>query len=151
MRRAAEHGLGERREADLLAEKFGLLLEQGLLREVAGEPVEAGEVAGVEGEEQLAQPGVFGVFERVEDGVQEELAKVVDGLAEQGGDGEVVGAFLLLGGAEVGDVDAGEVEEGVFVVGGEFEFCLRVGLLALYVVGCGGGSYVVVIGVHAVE
>lgn len=103
-----------------------MLLEEGLFGEVSRETVEAREVAGVEGEEELAEPGVFSRFEGVEDGVQEELAEVVDGLAEEGGDSEVVGAFLLLGEGEVGYVHAGEVEKGVFVVGGEFKLGLDV-------------------------
>ena len=49
--------------------------------------------------------------------MEEEFAEVVDGVGDEGGDAEVVGAGLGVGGGEGGDVDAGEVEEGVFVVG----------------------------------
>jgi hypothetical protein len=52
--------------------------------------------------------------------VEEEFAEVVDGVGDEGGDAEVVGAGLAVAEFEGADVDAGEVEEGVFVVGGEF-------------------------------
>jgi hypothetical protein len=56
----------------------------------------------------------------IEDWMQEQLAEVVDAVRNQRGDGEVVGPALALRRREVFEVDAGEVEEGVFVVGGEF-------------------------------
>lgn len=62
--------------------------------------------------------------EGVEDGVEEELAEVVDGVGDEGCDAEVVGAALGFFRGEGGEVDAGEVEEGVAVVGGEVMFCL---------------------------
>ena len=49
--------------------------------------------------------------------MEEEFTEVVDGVGDEGGNAEVVGAGLGVGGGEGGDVDAGEVEEGVFVVG----------------------------------
>jgi hypothetical protein len=67
---------------------------------------------------------VRGADERVEDGVEEELAEVVDGVADEGGDGQVVRARLAVAQLEGADVDAGEVEEGVLVVGGELVLAL---------------------------
>lgn len=81
--------------------------------------METREVSRVESEEELAQPGVFTVLKGVENWVEEEFAKVIDGFAEEGSDGEVVCAFLLLFGGEVRDVHTGEVEEGILVVGCE--------------------------------
>jgi hypothetical protein len=78
-----------------------------------------GQVAAVEGEEEAAQPVVRPAGEGVEDRVQEELAEVVDAVRDEGGDGQVVGAGGALGGGEVVEGDAGEVEQRVFVVGGE--------------------------------
>ena len=54
--------------------------QQGAFGEVGGERCVGGEVAAVEGEEKIAQPGVRGRGEGVEDGVQQELAEVVDGV-----------------------------------------------------------------------
>lgn len=86
--------------------------------------MEACKITRVESKQELTQPGVFRVLEGVEDGMEKKLAKVVDGLAEKGGNGEVVSTFLLFFEREVRDVDAGEVEEGVFVVGRKLEFSL---------------------------
>lgn len=69
---------------------------------------------------------MFTILERVKDGVEEELAKVVDGLAEEGSDGEVVGTFLLLFGGEIRDVHAGEVKESILVIGCELQFSLGI-------------------------
>ena len=55
--------------------------------------------------------------EGVEDGVQQKLAEVVDAGADEGRDGQVVGALALLLGRERLDVNAGEVQERVLVVG----------------------------------
>jgi hypothetical protein len=96
-----------------------VLLQQRHFRDVAREDVVCAEIAAVEGEEEIAQPGMWGVGERVEDGVEEQLAEVVDGVGDEGGDAEVVGAGLALAEVEVGEVDAGEEEERVLVVGGE--------------------------------
>lgn len=78
--------------------------------------METREVARVESKEELAKPGVFTILEGVEDGVEEELAKIIDGFTEKGSDGEVVRPFLLLFGGEIRDVHTGKVEEGVLVV-----------------------------------
>ena len=125
MRGAAENRLREGGERDLLVQEGLVFLEEGHLCDVAGQHVVGGEIAAVEGEEQVAQPGVRGADEAVEDGVQQQLAEVVDGVADEGGDGQVVGARLAVAQLEGADVDAGEVEEGVFVVGGEFVLALK--------------------------
>ena len=52
--------------------------------------------------------------------MQEELAEVVDRVGDESCHAEVVGALGALARAEIFDVDAGQVEEGVLVVGGEF-------------------------------
>jgi len=65
------------------------------------------------------------VGEGIEDRVQQQLAEVVDAVGDEGGDGEVVGARLAVRGGEAGEVDAGEVEERVFVVRGELVFGLE--------------------------
>ena len=98
--------------------------QQRAFGEVGTEGGVGGEVAAVEGEEEIAQPGMRGRGKGVEDGVQQELAEVVDGVGDQGRDAEVVGAGLEIGGGEGGEVDTGEVEEGVMIIGGEVVFCL---------------------------
>ena len=105
-----------------------MLLEQGHFRDIAGQHVVGDQVAAVEGEEQVAQPRVRRVDERVEDRVQQQLAEVVDRVRDQRRDAEVVGTRLALAQLEVGEVDAGEEEEGVFVVGGEL--VLRLGVVS---------------------
>lgn len=151
MGRAAEDRLRECSEGDLLVQEGLVFLEEGHLCDVAGQHVVGGQVAAVEGEEQVAQPGVRGADEAVEDGVQQQLAEVVDGVADQRGDGQVVGARLAVAQLEGADVDAGEVEEGVFVVGGEFVLRLSRVLVGIggysRVAGCGYGvGYLVVLG-----
>jgi len=116
VRRAAENRLSERREGDFLGEEVAVGGQLRGLGEVRLEAVVGGEVAAVEGEEQVAQPGVGRGDEAVEDGVQQQLTEVVDRVGDQGGDAEVVGAGLGFGGGEGVEVDAGEVEEGVLVV-----------------------------------
>lgn len=78
MGRAAEDGLGEGGEGDFLVEEGFVLREGFILGEVGFEDVVRAQVAAVEGVEEVAQPGVRGGGERGQDGVQEELAEVVD-------------------------------------------------------------------------
>ena len=127
VRRAAEDGLGERREGDFLVQEGFVLGEQGALGQVGLEDAVGGQVAAVEGEQEVAEPGVRRGLQGGEDGVQQELAEVVDAVRDEGGDAEVVGAGLGVVRGEGGEVDAGEVEEGVFVVGAEVEGGLVVG------------------------
>ena len=146
--RPAENSLRERGERYLLPEKGLVLLEQGRAGDVCLEHGVGGQVAAVEGEEEVAQPGVlWALAQGVEDGVQEELAEVVDGVGDEGGDAEVVGAGVGLGGGELCDVDAGEVEEGVAVVGGE----VLLGLVVAGVCAVEGGVYLGLDGVEGVE
>ena len=53
-------------------------LQQLVLADVAGQNVVGGQISTVEGEEQLAEPVVRGLGQRVENRVQEQLAEVVD-------------------------------------------------------------------------
>lgn len=57
--------------------------------------------------------------------MQEKLAEIVDGVGDQSGDAEVIGARDALGFGEVFEVDAGQVQESVFVERGEFLFSLE--------------------------
>lgn len=93
-----------------------MLLKQRDFGDVAGEDVVCGQVAAVEGEEQVAEPRVGCVDERIEDRVEKELSKVVDGVGDEGSDAEVVGTRLALAELELADVDTREIEEGVFVI-----------------------------------
>lgn len=52
--------------------------------------------------------------------MQQELAEVVDRVGDEGGNAEVVGAGDTFALRELFEVDAGQVEEGIFVEGGEF-------------------------------
>jgi hypothetical protein len=61
--------------------------------------------------------------------VQEKLAEVVDGVGDQSGDAEVIGARDALRFGKVFEVDTGQVEKGVFVERGEFLLSLESGLL----------------------
>lgn len=101
-----------------------MLLKQRDFGDVAGEDVVCRQVAAVEGKEQVAEPRMGCVDERVEDRVEEELAKVVDGIGDEGGDAEIVGTRLALAQLEFGDVDTGEVQEGVFIICGKLVFGL---------------------------
>ena len=58
VRGAAEDHLGQCGQRDLLVQEEAVLLEQLVLGDVAGEDVVGGEVAAVEGEEEVAEPGV---------------------------------------------------------------------------------------------
>ena len=71
MGRAAEDGFSESGEGDLLVEEDLVLFEELVLADVYGEDVVGCQVATVEGEEEIAQPGVGSLGERVEDWVQE--------------------------------------------------------------------------------
>lgn len=61
-----------------------------------------------------------GLGQGIKDRVEEKLAEVVDGVGDQRGDAEVVGALGALFFLEVLEVDTGQVQEGVFVERGEF-------------------------------
>lgn len=91
--------------------------------------VVGGEIAAVEGEEEITEPSVWRRGEGVEDRVEEKFAEVVDVFGSEGCDGQVVGAGLAFGGTELGDIDAGEVEEGGAVVEGEVVLCLEFTIL----------------------
>lgn len=71
---------------------------------------------------------MLGVFEGIEDRVKEKFTKVVDGVGDQGGDRKVVCDALAVFQGERFKINAGEVEEGCAVVGGEL-------VLGLVVVG----------------
>jgi hypothetical protein len=78
MGRATEDHFCQRRERDLLVQELTVRLQQLVLADVAGQHVVGGQVATVEGEEQLAEPVVRGLVQRVENWVQEQLTEVVD-------------------------------------------------------------------------
>lgn len=120
VRRTAEHHLCEGGQGDLLVQEIPVRLQQLVLADVAGEHVVGGQVATVKGEEQLAQPVMRGLGQGVQDRVQQELAEVVDRVGDEGGNAEVVGAGDTFALRELFEVDAGQVEEGIFVEGGEF-------------------------------
>lgn len=103
-----------------------MFFEEWHLRDVACQDIVSAEVTTVECEEQVAQPRVWCLIQRVEDGVEEKFAEVVNGVGDKRGDAEVVGASLAFAKVEVCKVDAGEVEERVFVVRCEFVFPLQV-------------------------
>lgn len=118
--RTTEDHLCQRGEGDLLVEEDLVRLEQLVLADVAGEHVVGGQIAAVECEKQLAQPVVRCLGQGIKDRVEEKLAEVVDGVGDQRGDTEVVGTLGALVFLEVLEVDAGQVQEGVFVERGEF-------------------------------
>lgn len=78
MRRAPEDHLRQRGKRNLLVHEHAVRLEQLVLANVAGEHVVCGQIAPVEGEEQVAQPVVWCLGQGIQDRVQEELAEVVD-------------------------------------------------------------------------
>lgn len=120
VRRAVEDHLCKRRQRDLLVQEIPVRLQQLVLADVAGQHVVGGQVAAVKGEEQVAQPVMRGLRQRVQDRVQQQLAEVVDRVGDQGGNAEVVGAGDTFALWELLEVDAGQVQQGVFVEGGEF-------------------------------
>lgn len=110
VRWAAKDQLGQCREGDLLVEEDLVGVEEGIFVEVVGEAVEGGEIAAVEGEEEVTEPGVrVWWFESVEDRVEEQFTKVVDAVGDEGGDGEIVGSSFLFFACQVRDLDAGKV------------------------------------------
>lgn len=64
--------------------------KQLVLADVPGQDVIRGQVAAVESEEEIAQPGVWRLRERIQHGVQEQLTKVVDGVGYESCDAEIV-------------------------------------------------------------
>lgn len=78
MRRAAEDRFSEGAQGDLLSEE---VLVRGQQRGLADSSLKAavcGKIATVESKEEFAKPGVGGGGEAVENGVQEELAEIID-------------------------------------------------------------------------
>lgn len=61
--------------------------------------------------------------------MQEKLSEVVDGVGDQSGDAEVIGAGDALRFREIFEVDTGQVEKGIFVERGEFLLSLELNLL----------------------
>jgi hypothetical protein len=74
---SAENGLGESSKIDLLSEAVAVFGEEGVRGYVSCQDIVCGKVSAVECEEELTEPCVF-FYERVENGVQEELSEVVD-------------------------------------------------------------------------
>ena len=116
MRRPAEHRLGQRRKRDFLGEKVTVCGQLRRLREMGLQIVVCGQVATVEREQEVAEPGVRGGGEAVEDRVQQQFSEVVYRTRYQRRDTQIVSAGLRVFGGESVEVDAGEVEQGVFVV-----------------------------------
>ena len=54
-----------------------VLRQEFILRNVLGQDIVCNEVTAIEGEEEVAEPGMWSVYERMEDRVQQEFAKVV--------------------------------------------------------------------------
>jgi hypothetical protein len=59
-----------------------VFFQERVLGDVVGKDAVGGEIAAVEGEEEVAQPGVLGFVEGVEDRVEEEFTEVVDGVGD---------------------------------------------------------------------
>lgn len=117
MRGPLEDGVGERGERYLLLQEGLVCLERRFLMHVGDEDGVGGCVAVVEGEQEIDEPGVIAaLLQGREDGVEEELAEVVDGVGDECGDAEVVGAAKTGVGGHVVEGNAGEVEEGRPVV-----------------------------------
>ena len=53
--------------------------------------------------------------------MQQEFTEVIDGVRDQCCNAEVVSTGLSIGAGKSGEVDARQVEEGIFVVGAEVE------------------------------
>ncbi len=110
--------LHEGQQGDLLEDELFLGDEVGLAGPTALEPVEAGDVARVHDEEQFDEPLFVLALERLEDGVGQQLAQVVDALAEQGGHAEREGPAAALVGRQRFQVGAAEeAQRGAVKVG----------------------------------
>jgi hypothetical protein len=57
-----------------------MLFEESVLGNVARKDIVGSEITAVKGEEKVAQPGVRGFSERVQDRVQEQFTEIVDGV-----------------------------------------------------------------------
>lgn len=105
----AEDGLSQCGKTDLLVQEHVVLFEQIVLVHVSGENIVSAEVAAVECDDQVTKPGVWGVFQGVEDGVEQQFSEVVDGVGNKCCDRKVVGQSLALFDRERFEVDAGKV------------------------------------------
>ena len=77
MRRPAKHRLSQRSKRDFLVQEHLILRQELILRNVLGQDFVCDEITTVESEEEVAEPGVWSAFERLEDRVQQEFTKVV--------------------------------------------------------------------------
>ena len=107
VRGPAEDSLGQRGEGDFLVEEFFVRGQGGIRCDVGGQPVVGRQVAPVEGEKELAQPGVRRVGQAVEDGVQQQLAEVVDAVRDQRCNAQIVRPRLGVVRRQGREVDAG--------------------------------------------
>lgn len=69
------------------------------------------------------------IDERVEDGMEKKLAEIVDRVGDKGGDTEVICSRLALTEVEIREVNTGEIEERILVIGSEF--VLRLGNISI--------------------
>lgn len=125
---AAEDGLGQSGQADLLIQEVLVLLKQVVLAHVCSQDVVGAQITLVEGDDEITQPSVLSLLECVEDRVEKKFTEVVDGVGDQSSNREVVCDTLAVFEGKRFEVDACEVEKSSAVVGGEL-------VLGLVVVG----------------
>lgn len=111
LRCARENELCEGGEGNLLVQELLVLLEEGVVVKMLLEDGVCLKVSSVEGEEEITQPSVLGGLERIKDGVKEEFTKVVDVVADESGDAQIVGNVLAVVGSDVGKIHTCKVEE----------------------------------------
>ena len=85
-------------------------------RELGLKVVVGGQVATIESEKEIAQPGVRGGGEAVEDGMQKQFSEIVYRIRYQRRHTQIVSAKLRVFGGESFEIYAGEVEQSVFVI-----------------------------------
>lgn len=77
MRWPSKYRLRQSRKRDFLEQEHLILRKEFILRNVLGQNIVCGKVTTVKGEEEVAEPGVWSICERMEDWVQQEFTKVV--------------------------------------------------------------------------
>ena len=127
MRRPSEHRFSERSEGDLLVQEFSVLFQQRRFMQMRLQRIVGSQITAVESVKKVAEPGMRRRLQSLQYRMQQQLAEIVDAIRDQRRDTQIVSPCLRILLWQAGQVNAGEVEEGGFVVGAEIGVGLVVG------------------------